>query len=129
MFFFFDFSGLQDKQHKNVQINPKAFRPGLSNDVIPENVESEACDVTLCNSNGKCTSQNGVTVCVCETGYSGEHCQERSSGLSQGPLLYGAVGLCAALVVLGVTVGIIQKKKATNQRYTVICWLSFTYDA
>lgn len=118
MFFCFDFSGLQDKQH-NVRINPKAFRPGLS--VIPENVESEACDVTLCNGNGKCTSQNGVMVCVCETGYSGEHCQERSSGLSQGPLLYGVVGLFGAVVVLGVTVGIIQKKKATNQRYTEIC--------
>uniref|UniRef100_A0A672MN42 Low-density lipoprotein receptor-related protein 2-like n=1 Tax=Sinocyclocheilus grahami TaxID=75366 RepID=A0A672MN42_SINGR len=107
---------VQDTQHKNVRINPKAFRPGLSDNVIPENIESEACGVTLCNGNGKCTTQNGVTVCVCETGYSGEHCQEHSSGLSQGPLLYGVVGLCAAVVVMGVTVGIIQKKKATNQR-------------
>uniref|UniRef100_A0A671QIE3 Low-density lipoprotein receptor-related protein 2-like n=1 Tax=Sinocyclocheilus anshuiensis TaxID=1608454 RepID=A0A671QIE3_9TELE len=116
MFFSFDFSGVQDTQHQNVWINPKAFRPGLSDNVIPENIESEACGVTLCNGNGKCTTQNGVTVCICEAGYSGEHCQEHSSGLSQGPLLYGVVGLCAAVVVMGVTVGIIQKKKATNQR-------------
>ncbi|KAF4113838.1 low-density lipoprotein receptor-related protein 1 [Onychostoma macrolepis] len=107
---------LQDKRPKNVRINPKAFRPGLSDNVIPKNVESEACGLTLCNGNGKCTTQNGETVCVCDAGYSGEHCQEHSSGLSQGPLLYGAVGLCAAVVVLGVTVGIIQKKKATNRR-------------
>uniref|UniRef100_A0A673HKD7 EGF-like domain-containing protein n=1 Tax=Sinocyclocheilus rhinocerous TaxID=307959 RepID=A0A673HKD7_9TELE len=101
---------------QNVRINPKAFRPGLSDNVIPENVESEACGVTLCNGNGKCSTQNGVTVCVCEAGYSGEHCQDLSSGLSQGPLLYGVVGLCAAVVVLGVIVGFIQKKKATNRR-------------
>uniref|UniRef100_A0A673HFV0 EGF-like domain-containing protein n=1 Tax=Sinocyclocheilus rhinocerous TaxID=307959 RepID=A0A673HFV0_9TELE len=106
---------LQDTQ-QNVRINPKAFRPGLSDNVIPENVESEACGVTLCNGNGKCSTQNGVTVCVCEAGYSGEHCQDLSSGLSQGPLLYGVVGLCAAVVVLGVIVGFIQKKKATNRR-------------
>uniref|UniRef100_A0A671M3I7 Very low-density lipoprotein receptor-like n=1 Tax=Sinocyclocheilus anshuiensis TaxID=1608454 RepID=A0A671M3I7_9TELE len=107
---------LQDTQQKNVWINPKAFRPGLSDNVISENVESEACGVTLCNGNGKCSTQNGVTVCVCEAGYSGEHCQDLSSGLSQGPLLYGVVGLCAAVVVLGIIVGFIQKKKATNRR-------------
>lgn len=121
MFFSFDFSGVQDTQHKDIRINPKAFRPGLSDNVIPEDMESDACGVTLCNSNGKCTTQKGVTVCICEAGYSGEHCQERSSGLSQGPVLYGVAGLCAAVVVMGVIVGIIQKKKATNRRYTVIC--------
>lgn len=126
MLFCFVFLGLQDTQHKNVRINPKSFRPGLSENIIPENVESEACAVTLCNGNGKCTTQGGVTVCVCEAGYGGEHCQDASGGLSQGPVLYGAVGLAAAVVVLGVTVGIIQKKKATNRRYTVICLLSFT---
>ncbi|KTF92133.1 hypothetical protein cypCar_00012920 [Cyprinus carpio] len=107
---------LQDTQHKNIRINPKAFRPGLSDNVIPENVESEACGLTLCNGNGKCLTQNGVTVCVCEAGYSGEHCRDLSSGLSQGLVLYGVVGLCAAVVILGVIVGFIQKKKATNQR-------------
>ncbi|RXN20541.1 very low-density lipo receptor-like protein [Labeo rohita] len=107
---------LQDTQHKNVRISPKAFHPGLSNNVIPENVESEACGVTLCNGNGKCSTQNGVTVCICEVGFSGEHCQDVSSGLSQGPVLYGVVGLCAAVVVLGVTVGIIHRKKATSRR-------------
>ncbi|XP_056110763.1 very low-density lipoprotein receptor [Rhinichthys klamathensis goyatoka] len=106
---------LQDT-HKNVQINPKSFRPGLSENVIPENVESEDCGFTLCNGNGKCVTQNGATVCVCEAGYGGELCQDVSGGLSQGPVLYGVVGLCVAVVVLGVTVGIIQKKKATNRR-------------
>ncbi|XP_043096703.1 low-density lipoprotein receptor-related protein 2 isoform X2 [Puntigrus tetrazona] len=108
---------LQDKQN-NVWLNPKVFRPGLSDNVIPENVESEACSVTLCNGNGNCETQNGVTVCVCEAGYTGEHCLDASSGLSEGPLLYGVVGLCAALVVLGAIFGIIQRKKATNRRQT-----------
>ncbi|XP_039515822.1 low-density lipoprotein receptor-like isoform X2 [Pimephales promelas] len=106
---------LQDT-HKNVRINPKSFRPGLSENVIPENVESEDCSFTLCNGNGKCATQNGATVCVCDAGYGGELCQDVSGGLSQGPVLYGVVGLCVAVVVLGVTVGIIQKKKATNRR-------------
>ncbi|XP_059404756.1 low-density lipoprotein receptor-related protein 2-like isoform X1 [Carassius carassius] len=108
---------LQDTQHKNIQINPRAFRPGLSDNVIPENVESEACGLTRCNGNGKCSTQNGVPVCVCEAGYTGELCQDFSSGLSQGPVMYGVIGLCAAVVVLGVIVGFIQKKKATDRRH------------
>ncbi|XP_059405500.1 low-density lipoprotein receptor-related protein 2 isoform X3 [Carassius carassius] len=105
-----------DTQNKNVRLDPKAFRPGLSDKVKPEDMESDACGVMLCNSNGKCSTRNGVTECVCEAGYSGERCQERSSGDTPGPLLYGIVGLCAAVVVLGVIVGIIQRKKATNRR-------------
>lgn len=92
-------------------------------------MESEACGFTLCNGNGKCATQNGATVCVCEAGYSGELCQDVSGGLSQGPVLYGVIGLCVAVVVLGVTVGIIQKKKATNRRYTVIYLLSFAQES
>ncbi|XP_026096253.1 very low-density lipoprotein receptor isoform X2 [Carassius auratus] len=105
-----------DTQNKNVRLDPKAFRPGLRDNVKPEDMASDACGVMLCNSNGKCSTRNGVMECVCEAGYSGESCQERSSGGTQGPLLYGIVGLCAAVVVLGVIVGIIQRKKATNRR-------------
>ncbi|XP_051537274.1 low-density lipoprotein receptor-related protein 2-like [Myxocyprinus asiaticus] len=107
---------LQDAQDTNIRVRPKAFAPGLSENVIRENVESEACAVNLCNGNGKCVTENGETVCVCEVGYGGEHCQEPLGGLTQGPVVYGAVGMCTAVVVLGVTIGIIQKTKAANQR-------------
>ncbi|XP_051551957.1 low-density lipoprotein receptor-related protein 2-like [Myxocyprinus asiaticus] len=107
---------LQDAEDTNIWLRPKSFAPGLIENVLPENVESEACGVNLCNGNGKCMTENGATVCACEVGYGGEHCQEPLGGLTQGPVVYGAVGLCVAVVVLGVTIGIIQKKNTANQR-------------
>nr|XP_021327248.1 low-density lipoprotein receptor-related protein 2 [Danio rerio]XP_021329685.1 low-density lipoprotein receptor-related protein 2 [Danio rerio]XP_021332074.1 low-density lipoprotein receptor-related protein 2 [Danio rerio] len=106
---------LDDKQYKTIGINPKSFAPGLSENIVPANVESEMCDIKLCKGNGKCVSRNGKTVCDCHPEFSGENCENRS-GLLQGPVLYGVIGLCAGVVVLAVTVGIIQRKKATNQR-------------
>ncbi|XP_073717280.1 vitellogenin receptor Yl [Misgurnus anguillicaudatus] len=103
-------------QDKKVGLLPKSFRPGLSEDIIPENVDAETCDVKLCNGNGKCVSRDGATVCVCDAGYSGVRCQDLLGGLAQGPVVYGAIGLCVAVVVLGVTIGIIQKKRTRNRR-------------
>lgn len=119
MVFCFDCSGLHDAQEKKFGVSPKSFHPGLSENVVPENVEAEACGVKLCNGNGRCVTRDGATECVCDAGYSGERCQDLLGGLAQGPVLYGAVGLCVAVVVLGVTIGVIQKKRANNRRYAL----------
>ncbi|XP_057176293.1 very low-density lipoprotein receptor isoform X3 [Triplophysa rosa] len=106
---------LHDGEEKKVGLRPKSFRPGLSENIVPENVEAEACGDKLCNGKGRCVRRDGATVCDCDAGYSGERCQDLMGGLAQGPVVYGAVGLCVAVIVLGVTIGVIQTKR-TNRR-------------
>ncbi|XP_062874430.1 low-density lipoprotein receptor-related protein 4 [Trichomycterus rosablanca] len=84
-------------------------------DVKAEGVDSASCGVRLCNGNGVCVMQGGSAVCECRMGYGGERCEEQG-GLLQGPVVYGAVGVGVALVVLGAIVGVMQRKKSADQR-------------
>uniref|UniRef100_A0AAR2JEH9 EGF-like domain-containing protein n=1 Tax=Pygocentrus nattereri TaxID=42514 RepID=A0AAR2JEH9_PYGNA len=81
-----------------------------------DSVDAAACGVRLCNGKGECVLQDGATVCQCMAGYSGPHCEEPLGSVVQEPVVYAAGGLCVAVIVLGVTVGIMQKRKAANQR-------------
>lgn len=95
---------------------PKSLRPD-SKDVKVEGVDSELCETRLCNGNGECVLVDGRVTCECAMGYGGESCELEVGGIMQGPVLYGTVGLAVGVIVLGVIVGVIQKKKAANQRY------------
>lgn len=93
---------------------PKSLRPD-SKDVKVGSVDSESCGTRLCNGNGECVMLDGRMTCECALGYSGEHCEHEAGGMMQGPVIYATVGLAVGVIVLGVIVGIIQKK-AANQR-------------
>ncbi|KAF4074784.1 hypothetical protein AMELA_G00243150 [Ameiurus melas] len=54
--------------------------------------------------------------CKCALGYGGEHCEHEVGGIMQGPVIYATLGLAVGVIVLGLIVGIIQKKKAANRR-------------
>ncbi|XP_066511705.1 very low-density lipoprotein receptor-like [Hoplias malabaricus] len=82
-----------------------------------EGVDAESCGLQLCGGHGECVLGNGAPECRCFSGYSGQRCEE--SGV-QGPVVYATVGLCAAVIMIGVTIGIVQKRKAANRRQTTI---------
>ncbi|MCJ8746583.1 hypothetical protein PDJAM_G00143440 [Pangasius djambal] len=95
--------------------SPKSLRPD-SDDIKVEGVDSESCGTRLCNGNGECVLSDGQMTCECVLGYGGERCEHEVGGMMQGPVIYATVGLGVGVIVLGVIVGIIQKKKAANQR-------------
>ncbi|TRZ04547.1 hypothetical protein DNTS_014393, partial [Danionella cerebrum] len=107
---------LKYSRDKPAVISPKGFKTGLRESVIPEHVESEECSVTLCNGKGRCVVEDGAMVCHCNSEYSGQFCQNGSDALSRGAVTYGVIGVCGAVVVLAITVGIIQRRKVSRQR-------------
>lgn len=56
-------------------------------------------------------------MCVCSLGYSGDSCQAHLLKTMQGPIVYGATGLCAALVVVAVMAALVRRKKRANKRF------------
>ncbi|KAG7318702.1 hypothetical protein KOW79_018457 [Hemibagrus wyckioides] len=95
--------------------SPKSPKPD-SNDVKVEGVDSESCEARMCSGNGECVLRDGQMSCECALGYGGESCELEVGGMMQGPVLYAAVGLAVGVIVLGVIVGIVRKKKAANRR-------------
>ncbi|TSO98515.1 Low-density lipoprotein receptor-related protein 4 [Bagarius yarrelli] len=87
-----------------------------SNDMKVESVDSDSCETRLCNGRGKCVLLDKQMTCECAVGYGGEYCEFEVGGMMQGPVLYAAVGLAVGLIVFGVIIGIVQKKKAANRR-------------
>ncbi|KAL7839110.1 hypothetical protein SRHO_G00257680 [Serrasalmus rhombeus] len=106
----------QDSKTRPASVRPSPTAKGSDSGVKVDSVDAAACGVRLCNGKGECVLQDGATVCQCVAGYSGPHCEEPLGSVVQGPVVYAAGGLCVAVIVLGVTVGIIQKRKAANQR-------------
>lgn len=96
--------------------SPSPTGPGQDREVKVGAVDSESCRVRVCSGNGECVQRDGATVCQCESGYGGLRCEDSLGGVIQGPVVYAAGGVCVAVIVLGVTVGIIQKRKAARQR-------------
>ncbi|XP_061586431.1 very low-density lipoprotein receptor [Cololabis saira] len=77
------------------------------------NLEARQCSQKRCSGNGHCVAMNEATACVCSEGYTGDSCENHIKNI-QGPIIYGVVGLCAALVVVGVVTVVVKKK--TNSR-------------
>lgn len=120
--------GLVKKISTSIGLSPKSFHPSVPevvdsptslrpdpSDVKVESVDSETCGARQCNGNGECVLDGQMT-CKCALGYRGEHCEHEVGGIMQGPVIYATLGLAVGVIVLGLIVGIIQKKKAANRR-------------
>ncbi|XP_053466750.1 low-density lipoprotein receptor-related protein 4 [Ictalurus furcatus] len=120
--------GLVKKISTSIGLSPKSFHPSVPevvdsptslrpdpSDVKVESVDSETCGARQCNGNGECVLDGQMT-CKCALGYGGEHCEHEVGGIMQGPVIYATLGLAVGVIVLGLIVGIIQKKKAANRR-------------
>ncbi|XP_029018451.1 very low-density lipoprotein receptor [Betta splendens] len=82
----------------------------------PVNLDRERCSHGRCSGNGQCVESDGETVCVCSLGYSGDACQNQMLKTMQGPIVYGAAGLCAGVVVIAVMALVVKRRKSTNLR-------------
>ncbi|XP_049434253.1 very low-density lipoprotein receptor isoform X1 [Epinephelus fuscoguttatus] len=80
------------------------------------NLDAQQCSQKRCSGNGRCVEVNGETACVCALGYSGDSCQDNLLKTMQGPIIYGAVGLCAGVVVIAVMAVVVKRKKSANTR-------------
>ncbi|XP_026198401.1 very low-density lipoprotein receptor isoform X2 [Anabas testudineus] len=80
------------------------------------NLNSQQCSQRRCSGNGHCVDVDGDTACVCSLGYRGDSCQSRLLKTVQGPIVYGAAGLCAGVVVIAVMAFLVKRKKSTNMR-------------
>ncbi|KAJ8262673.1 hypothetical protein COCON_G00151300 [Conger conger] len=74
--------------------------------VLVQNLDTQPCDDQLCHQHGACVRQNGASVCRCRVGYSGEFCQDTVTASLRTPLMYGAVSLLVAIVVVGVILAV-----------------------
>ncbi|XP_021476797.2 very low-density lipoprotein receptor isoform X2 [Oncorhynchus mykiss] len=89
----------------------------LDNSGLVRNLDvKQQCSKKRCNGNGECVETNGGTSCACGLGYSGDSCQDQLANTMQGPLIYGAIGLCAAIVVISVLVAVVRRKTANARR-------------
>ena len=79
------------------------------------NLEAQQCSQRRCTGNGHCVEMSGVIACVCSEGYTGDFCQDHLIKNMQGPIIYGVVGLCAAVVVIAV-IAVVAKKRSANSR-------------
>lgn len=73
------------------------------------------CSTQRCSGNGHCVENNGDTSCVCSLIYSGDSCQDNLLKSMQGPIAYGAAGICAGLVFIAV-MAVVVKRKRSNTR-------------
>ncbi|CAJ1068342.1 low-density lipoprotein receptor-related protein 2-like isoform X2 [Xyrichtys novacula] len=80
------------------------------------NLGAQQCSQVRCSGNGRCVENEGNTACACSLGYSGDSCQDHFLKSMQGPVVYGAAGLCAGLVVIIVMAVVVKRRKSANTR-------------
>uniref|UniRef100_A0A8P4GKW9 EGF-like domain-containing protein n=1 Tax=Dicentrarchus labrax TaxID=13489 RepID=A0A8P4GKW9_DICLA len=105
---------------------PPSPLPGLSgvsgpNTTLNEssqlrNLAAQECSQKHCSGNGRCVETTGNSACVCSLGYSGDSCQDHLLKTMQGPIVYGAAGLCAGVVVIAVMAVVVKRRKSANRR-------------
>ncbi|KAK5871684.1 hypothetical protein PBY51_004549 [Eleginops maclovinus] len=88
----------------------------LDEDVQLGNLDALQCSQSRCSGNGRCVETGGETVCVCSPIYGGDACQDNLLKAMQGPLFYGAAGICAGVVVIAVMAVVVKRKKSGNAR-------------
>ncbi len=47
---------------------------------VDECIKDSVCDVGTCSGHGECDDSTGITICTCEGGYAGEHCDGCAPG-------------------------------------------------
>uniref|UniRef100_A0A3Q2D403 EGF-like domain-containing protein n=1 Tax=Cyprinodon variegatus TaxID=28743 RepID=A0A3Q2D403_CYPVA len=62
---------------------------------------------------GCCVETNGVRTCECLDGYTGVSCQDDVKSM-QGPIIYGAAGLCGIIVIIAVMAVVLKKNAASR---------------
>ncbi|XP_014831181.1 PREDICTED: very low-density lipoprotein receptor-like [Poecilia mexicana] len=62
------------------------------------------CSQNRCSGNGHCVKIDGVTTCKCFGDYSGASCQDTAAKGIQGPIIYGAAGLCGIVIIAVIAV-------------------------
>uniref|UniRef100_A0A3Q3FC24 Very low-density lipoprotein receptor-like n=1 Tax=Kryptolebias marmoratus TaxID=37003 RepID=A0A3Q3FC24_KRYMA len=90
-----------------------ALGGGIDNELM--NLETEQCSQERCSGNGLCVETKGVASCECSEGFSGATCQDKAAKNMQGPIIYGAAGLCAVVVVIAIIMVVIKKKSAASR--------------
>lgn len=78
------------------------------------NLDAAECSRRRCSDNGRCEEIGGETTCVCSQGYRGGSCQEHVLKTMQGPIVYGAAGLCVCVVIIVAAVMIKRKRASTR---------------
>ncbi|XP_054466107.1 low-density lipoprotein receptor-related protein 2 [Anoplopoma fimbria] len=96
--------------------SPTPLLSTLNVKVLPKNLDAEQCSQKRCSGNGRCVETNGDTACVCSLIYSGDSCQDNLLKNMQSPIVYGAAGLCAGVVVIAVLAAVVKRKKSANTR-------------
>ena len=81
------------------------------------NLDTQECGQRRCSGNGRCVEINGGMACVCSLGYSGDSCQDHLLKTMQGPIVYGAAGLCAGVVVIAEIAVVVKRKKNAATRF------------
>ncbi|XP_015252102.1 PREDICTED: very low-density lipoprotein receptor-like [Cyprinodon variegatus] len=94
-------------------VPPKEGKNSLEDGSEIRNLEAQQCDQDLCNGNGKCVETNGVRTCECLDGYTGVSCQDDVKSM-QGPIIYGAAGLCGIIVIIAVMAVVLKKNAASR---------------
>lgn len=122
---YFYFKGGGPKQEPDSKVtpptHPRSSSPPPVSQTNQEDLQSDVkmdadqCNKTSCSGNGRCVEAEGVTTCVCSEGYSGAACEDRAAKGMQGPVIYGAAGLCAGIVVIAV-IAVVLKKKGAETR-------------
>ncbi|XP_012735945.3 very low-density lipoprotein receptor [Fundulus heteroclitus] len=101
--------------------SPRAVSPQKDLSDTPDkdhevlNLEAQQCSQKHCSGKGDCVEISGVTTCKCSEGYSGDSCQDQVAKTMQGPLIYGAVGLCGIIVVIAVIAAVLKKNAASRR--------------
>ncbi|XP_034057892.1 LOW QUALITY PROTEIN: low-density lipoprotein receptor-related protein 8 [Gymnodraco acuticeps] len=88
----------------------------LEEDVHGVHLDSLQCSQTLCGGNGRCVETGGKTTCECSMMYSGDACEDSLLQTMQGSLIYGAVGVCAGVLVIAVMAVVVKRKRSGNGR-------------
>lgn len=83
------------------------------------NLDAAECSRRRCSDNGRCEEIGGETTCVCSPAYKGDSCQEHVLKSMQGPIVYGAAGLCAAVAII-VTAVLIKRKSASTRFFHLL---------
>ncbi|XP_034397679.1 very low-density lipoprotein receptor [Cyclopterus lumpus] len=83
---------------------------------LMKNLDAEQCSQKRCSGNGHCIESNGDTACVCPLLYSGDACEDNLLKTMQGPIVYGAVALCAGVVFIALLAVVVTRKKANKRR-------------
>lgn len=75
-------------------------------------LDSAECSKRRCSGLGSCTEDG----CACSPPFTGDSCEKRPPKL-QGPVMYGAVAVCAGvlLLIVVVVVVVVLKKRSTNR--------------